>query len=73
METKTFEELVQLKQDGKIGWVEFLQQSEYANAYANWLKDRGAKADEDNAELFADMTDANLMDSQEQDDYYDEQ
>lgn len=73
METKTFEELVQLKQDGKIGWVEFLQQSEYADAYAKWLKDRGAKADEDNAELFVDMTDANLMDSQEQEYDYDEQ
>lgn len=66
MERKSFEELVQLKQEGKIGWVEFLQRSEYADDYNQWLTDRGATADEDNAELFYDMTDAAFMDGQEE-------
>lgn len=64
MERKSFDELIQLKQDGIIGWVEFLQKSEYADEYNRWLTDRGATADEDNAELFFDMTDASFQDSQ---------
>lgn len=65
METKTFEELEQLKQDGRIGWVEFVQQSEYAGKYAEWLSDRGEEPDEDNAEFFLDMTDMSFIESQE--------
>ena len=64
METKTFEELRQLKQTGKIGWVEFVQQSEYARKYAEWLSDRGEEASEDNAEFFLDMTDLSFIESQ---------
>jgi hypothetical protein len=64
METKTFEELEQLKQDGRIGWVEFVQQSEYAGKYAEWLSDRGEEPDEDNAEFFLDMTDMSFIESQ---------
>lgn len=30
METKTFEELDKMRVAGQIGWVEFVQQSEYA-------------------------------------------
>lgn len=33
MERKTFEELEQLKQERCIGWVDFLQQSEYSESY----------------------------------------
>lgn len=65
MEKKSFEELVQLKQDGKIGWVEFLQMSEYADDYKEWLNDRGEEPNEDNAELFCDMTDTAFQDSQD--------
>lgn len=51
MELKSFEELERLKQEGRIGWVEFLLQSEYGISYKQWLEDRGAEPDEDNAEL----------------------
>ena len=64
METKTFEELEQLRQNGKIGWVEFVQQSEYAEKYAEWLHDRDEEPSEDNAEFFLDMTDMNFIESQ---------
>lgn len=64
METKTFDELEQLRQNGKIGWVEFVQQSEYAEKYAEWLRDRGEEPSEDNAEFFLDMTDMNFIESQ---------
>ena len=65
MEIKSFEELEQLKQEGRIGWVEFLLQSEYGESYKLWLNDRGAEADEDNAELFLEQTDVSFFDNQE--------
>jgi hypothetical protein len=65
MKRKTFEELELLKQDGRIGWVEYLQQSEYSESYRQWLADRGAEPDEDNAELFVEQTDAAFLESQD--------
>lgn len=65
MESKSFEELELLKQKGRIGWVEFLQQSEYSESYQQWLADRGAEPDEDNAELFLEQTDAMFIESQD--------
>ena len=65
MESKSFEELELLKQEGRIGWVEFLQQSEYRESYQQWLDDRGAEPDEDNAELFLEQTDAMFLESQD--------
>lgn len=63
METKTYEELKELKKNGKISWVEFIMQSEYADKYVEWLRGRGDKPDEDNAELFFDMTDLDISES----------
>lgn len=65
MVTKSFEELEQLKQEGRIGWVEYIQQSEYENYYQQWLDDRGVEPDEDNAELFLEQTDAAFLESQD--------
>ncbi len=65
MKRKTFEELEELKQEGRIGWVDFLQMSEYSESYQQWLHDRGAEPDEDNAELFVEQTDAAFLDSQD--------
>ena len=61
MELKSFEELERLKQEGRIGWVEFLLQSEYGISYKQWLEDRGAEPDEDNAELFLEQSDASFL------------
>lgn len=65
MESKSFKELELLKQEGRIGWVEYLQQSEYGESYQQWLDDRGAEPDEDNAELFLEQTDAKFIESQD--------
>ncbi|EFB32194.1 hypothetical protein HMPREF0971_01473 [Segatella oris F0302] len=64
MKRKTFEELEQLKQEGRIGWVKYLLQSEYSESYQQWLADRGAEPDEDNAELFVEQTDATFLESE---------
>jgi len=69
MEPKTFEELEQMKLAGKIGWVELVQQSEYSEKYAEWLRDRGEEADEDNAEFFLDMTDMSYQTQYMSEDY----
>ncbi len=65
MQKKSFEELELLKQEGRIGWVEYLQQSEYGDNYRQWLDDRGAEPDEDNAELFLEQTDATFLENQD--------
>lgn len=65
MELKSFEELERLKQEGRIGWVEFLLQSEYGISYKQWLEDRGAEPDEDNAELFLEQSDASFFEIQD--------
>ena len=64
MKRKTFEELEQLKQEGRIGWVEYLLQSEYSESYQQWLADRGVEPDENNAELFVEQTDATFLESE---------
>ena len=64
MKRRTFEELEQLKQEGRIGWVEYLLQSEYSESYQQWLADRGAEPDEDNAELFVEQTDVTFLESE---------
>ena len=56
MAKRTFEELVRLKQEGSIGWLEFVQEGDSADEYAQWCKDHNMEQTEDNAELFADMT-----------------
>jgi len=56
MAKRTFEELVRLKQEGSIGWLEFVQEGDSADEYAQWCKDHNMEQTEDNAELFVDMT-----------------
>lgn len=56
MAKRTFEELVRLKQEGSIGWLEFVQEGDSADEYERWCKDHGMEQTEDNAELFVDMT-----------------
>ncbi len=65
MAKKTFDELVQLKQDGKIGWLEFVQQGENADDFAKWCDEHCVDPSEDAAELFVDMTEERLYENNE--------
>lgn len=60
MARKTFEELVQLKQDNKIGWLEFIRQGDHADDYAQWCEEHGVEPSDENAELFVEMTEERL-------------
>ena len=56
-----YNELVQMKQDGKIGWLDFLLKGDDADDYKQWCQDRGEEPTEANAELYVEMTDAKAM------------
>lgn len=61
----SYDELVVLKQEGKISWLEFVKRSEQSQDYLQWCKDHGVEPTDDNAELYLEMTDTTLMDGQE--------
>ena len=57
-----YDELVQMKQDGKIGWLDFLLKGNDAEEYKQWCQDHDEEPTEENAELFVEMTDAKALD-----------
>lgn len=52
----SYDELVQLKQDGKIGWVDFVKATEDKEDYEKWCRNHGEKETEENALFFIEMT-----------------
>ena len=56
-----YNELVQMKQDGKIGWLDFLLKGDDADDYKQWCQDHNEEPTEENAELFVEMTDAKAL------------
>ena len=60
-QNKSYDELVQMKQDGKIGWLDFLLNGDDAEEYKQWCQDHDEEPTEENAELFVEMTDAKTM------------
>ncbi len=61
----SYDELVILKQEGKINWLEFVKNSEQSQDYQQWCKDHNIEPTDDNAELYLEMMDTSLMDGQE--------
>lgn len=62
MQNNTIEELIQLKQEGKIGWCELALRSEYGTAYLQWCDDHGIEPDDNNAELYLEETESRIYD-----------
>lgn len=65
MTTLSFEKLMELKQDGKIGWCEFALRGEHGTQYLQWCDDHGVEPDDINAELFLEQTEENLYEDAE--------
>lgn len=65
MARKSYEELVQLKQEGKIGWLEFVQQGDSAEDFAQWCQDHDVEQTEEYAELFVEQTEERFWKEQE--------
>ena len=60
-QNKSYDELVQMRQDGKIGWLDFVMKGDDADEYKQWCQDHGEEPTEENAELFVEMTDAKTI------------
>ena len=68
---RTYEELVRLRQDNRIGWLQFTLESEHAGDYLQWCREHNTHPSEETAEFYIDMTEQSVQDHQllEEDDY----
>ena len=57
----TYDELVQLRQSGEIGWNDFVILGDDCDEYEAWLDDNGFAADDDNARLFLEEREAAVL------------
>ena len=58
----TYEELVQLKEQGKIGWREFIRrQLEMENDYYDWCIENDLDMNEETAEAFMTLTEEHVL------------
>lgn len=64
MATKTYEELVELLQDGKIGHLHFVLQGENAQDFLDWCRSHGTDPTDESAEFYIEQTEINVMERQ---------
>ena len=58
---KSYEELIQLKEEGKIGWRDFIrQQPEMENDYYHWCVENDLDMNEETAEAFVTLTEEHV-------------
>ena len=67
----SFEELVQLKQDRRIGWLQFTLEGEHADGFMQWCKAHNTHPSEDTAEFYMESVELSMQDKQilAEDDY----
>ena len=67
----SFEELVQLKQDRRIGWLQFTLEGEHADDFMRWCKEHNTHPSEDTAEFYMESVELSMQDKQilAEDDY----
>ena len=65
---RTYEELVELLQEGKIGYLQFITEGDNAGDFKQWCADHGTEPMDESAEFYIDQTDTSMMDRQETDD-----
>ena len=59
-----YEKLVHLLQDGKIGFLQFVMNGDYAREYLEWCMAHSVEPCDDNAEFFLEMTEVDMMEHQ---------
>lgn len=64
MATKTYEELVELLQDGKIGHLHFVLQGENAQDFLDWCRSYGTDPTDESAEFYIEQTEIDVMERQ---------
>lgn len=63
-----YEELVELLQEGKIGYLRFVLEGENTQDFLDWCRTHGTDPSDESAEFYVEQTDINLMDRQVMDD-----
>ena len=63
-----YEELVELLQEGKIGYLRFVLEGENAQDFLDWCRTHGTDPSDESAEFYVEQTDITLMDRQVMDD-----
>ena len=66
--TMKHEELVELLQEGKIGYLRFVTEGENAQDYLDWCRSHGTDPSDESAEFYIEQTDIEPMDRQVMDD-----
>lgn len=64
MATKTYKELVELLQDGKIGHLHFVLQGENAQEFLDWCRSHGTDPTDESAEFYIEQTEIDVMERQ---------
>ena len=64
MATKTYEELVEQLQDGKIGHLHFVLQGENAQEFLDWCRSHGTDPTDESAEFYIEQTEIGMMERQ---------
>lgn len=59
-----YDELVQLLQDGNIGYLRFMLESDSAESYLEWCELHGIEPSEESAEFYYDETEIDMMERQ---------
>ena len=63
-----YEELVELLQEGKIGYLRFVLEGENEQDYLEWCRTHGTDPSDESAEFYIEQTEAEMMDRQVMDD-----
>jgi len=66
--TMNHEELMELLQEGKIGYLRFVTEGENAQDYLDWCRSHGTDPSDESAEFYIEQTDIEQMDRQVMDD-----
>ena len=64
MVTKTYKELVELLQDGKIGHLRFVLEGENAQDFLDWCRSHGTDPTDESAEFYIEQTEIDVMERQ---------
>lgn len=65
---KSQEELIELLQEGKIGFLRFVLESDYEEDYLEWCRTHGTDPTDESAEFYVEQMDLEQMNSQTIDD-----
>ena len=64
MKRKPYEELVQLLQENKINWLEFIRSGDFAEDFTEWCQDNNLPEDDNNAHRYIEFIEQRMMEAQ---------